>query len=109
MIRPLAPCLAALLALAACAEVQTAVDSTARRTAKGVVAETLATHLPAVPRELISPFTDCIIDNATAEEVQEFTKDVVVGVDDKTATIVRGILARPATVQCVGGSVPVRT
>lgn len=102
MIRSLTLC--AILALTACAEVQTAVDNTARRTAKGVVAETLATRFPAVPKELISSFTNCVVDNATAEELQEFTKDVVVGVDDKTARIVRDILSRPATVQCVGGT-----
>ena len=92
------------LVLGACAEFQQAVDSTARRGAKGVVAETLATRFPAVPKELITPFTDCVIDNASAEEIGEFTKDAVTGVDDKTAAIVRGVLSRPETLQCLGAS-----
>ncbi|AXI47756.1 hypothetical protein C1J03_18140 [Sulfitobacter sp. SK012] len=93
--------LATTVALSGCAEFQTAVDSTARRGAKGVVAETLAIQFPAVPKEMISPFTDCIIDNASSSEIGEFTKDTVVGTDEKTAALIRDILSRPETVECL--------
>lgn len=96
--------LSLVLGLAGCVEIQQAVDSTARRGAKGVVAETLATRFPAVPRELITPFTDCVIDNATAAEIGEFAKDAVTGVDDATAGIVRTVLSRPETLSCVGAT-----
>ena len=84
-----------IAALAACAEVEQAVDNTARAGAKGVVTETLATRFPQVPKELITPFTDCIIDNSSALEIREFAKAAVVGVDDGTAETVRNVLDRP--------------
>lgn len=89
------------LALGACTEVTEAVDSTARAGAKGVVTETLATRFPQVPKQLITPFTDCIIDYADAVEVREFARAAVVGVDETTVTTVRSILARPETRTCL--------
>lgn len=89
------------LSLAACEPVQQAVDNTARQGAKGVVTETLATRFPQVPKQLITPFTDCIIDNASALEIRDFARAAVVGVDDQTVTTVRTVLARPETVQCL--------
>lgn len=89
------------LALTACTEVQQAVDNTARQGAKGVVAETLATRFPQVPKELITPFTDCVIDNAKAVEIREFAKAAIVGVDDTTVATVKNVLSRPETVKCL--------
>lgn len=89
---------------AACAPVQQAVDQTARQGAKGVVAEALATRFPQVPKELITPFTDCVIDNASALEIRDFARAAVVGVDDQTVTTVRNVLSRPETVQCLQSS-----
>mgnify|MGYP000424545163 CR=1 FL=1 len=93
--------IACVAALTACTEVQQAVDNTARKGAKGVVTETLATRFPQVPKQLITPFTDCIIDNSTAAEIQEYIKSAATGVDDKTVATVKGVLARPATVSCI--------
>lgn len=90
-----------LLLLASCATVEQAVDNTARQGAKGVVTETLATRFPQVPKELITPFTDCIIDNADAGEIGTFAKAAVVGVDDETVATVRTVLARPETISCL--------
>ncbi|KIN60166.1 Succinate dehydrogenase [Sulfitobacter noctilucae] len=90
-----------VLALTACAPVQQAVDNTARAGAKGVVTETLATRFPQVPKQLITPFTDCIIDNASALEIRDFARAAVVGVDDQTVTTIRTVLSRPETAQCL--------
>ena len=87
--------------LTACTEMTEAVDSTARAGAKGVVTETLATRFPQVPKQLITPFTDCIIDYASAMEAREFARAAVVGVDETTVTTVRNILARPETRTCL--------
>lgn len=89
------------LMLTGCVEVQQAVDNTARQGAKGVVAETLATRFPQVPKELITPFTDCIIDNSTAVEIREYARAAVIGVEETTVTTVRNVLSRPETVQCL--------
>ncbi len=90
-----------VLFLTACAPVQQAVDTTARQGAKGVVTETLATRFPQVPKELITPFTDCIIDNSSALEIRDFARAAVLGVDDQTVATVRTVLSRPETVQCL--------
>ena len=97
----LALILTALSALAACNDVQQAVDQTARQGAKGVVTETLATRFPQVPKELITPFTDCIIDNASALEIRDFARAAVVGVDERTVETIRSVLSRPETVRCL--------
>lgn len=88
-------------ALTACTQVQQAVDDTARAGAKGVVTETLATRFPQVPKELITPFTDCIIDNSSAGEIRDFARAAVVGVDEQTVATVRMVLSRPETVACL--------
>lgn len=90
-----------LATVAACTEVQTAVDNTARAGAKGVITETLATRFPQVPKELITPFTDCIIDNSDALEIREYARAAVTGVTDTTVATVRTVLARPQTADCL--------
>lgn len=90
--------------LTACTDVQQVVDTTARNGAKGVVTETLATRFPQVPKQLITPFTDCIIDNSSALEIRDFARAAIVGVDDQTVETVRVVLSRPQTVQCLQGS-----
>ncbi|MDF1727976.1 MAG: hypothetical protein P1U53_09510 [Sulfitobacter sp.] len=87
--------------LVACAPAQQAVDNAARVGAKGVVTETLATRFPQVPKQLITPFTDCIIDNASALELRVFARSALVGVDEETVATVRTILTRPETVSCL--------
>jgi len=97
MIRFLLPA----LALTACTEIQTVVDNTAREGTKGVVAETLATRFPQVPAQLLTPFTDCVIDNATAIELRDLARSALSGVDEMTVTTVRNTLARPETQSCL--------
>jgi hypothetical protein len=90
-----------LLALTACAETTQAVDGVARKSAKAAVAETIVTRFPMVPKAYVTPFTDCIIENASAREIGEFAKDAVIGVRETTAVLVRGVLERPETQQCI--------
>ncbi|MEO0389448.1 MAG: hypothetical protein AAF218_00765 [Pseudomonadota bacterium] len=90
--------------LAACAQTQAAVDDIARRSAKAAVAETLTTRLPFVPQASVTPFTDCIIDNASAREIARFAQDAVTGVDDQTVALTQEVLARPATTQCIAST-----
>lgn len=87
--------------LSACTEASQRVDTMAREGAKGVVTETIATRFPQVPKQLITPFTDCIIDNSDANEIRVFAKSAVIGVDDTTVATVRTVLSRPETVRCL--------
>ena len=91
--------------LGACADIQSATDKAGRDAAKTILPETLAVYFPQVPKEFYTPFTDCIVDNALASEVQSLASDVVVGVDTGTAEVVRTILARPETQQCLSSRV----
>ncbi|MFT6022224.1 MAG: hypothetical protein ACI9PY_000333 [Ascidiaceihabitans sp.] len=101
MLKPAFMTLGLLVALVGCDSATKAVDDVARRSAKASVSEALATRFPAVPNKLVTPFTDCIIDNSSGREIAEFAKDAVVGVDEATVVLVRSVLERPETVQCV--------
>lgn len=91
----------AALCLAGCEQASQAADDVARRSAKAAVSETLVTRFPTVPSAAVTPFTDCIIDNASAREIGEFAKDAVIGVSETTATLVRGVMERKPTQTCV--------
>lgn len=93
--------LVALLALTACEEATQAVDGVARRSAKAAVSEALTTRFPAVPEAAVTPFTDCVIDNASAREIGEFAKDAVIGVSETTVSLIRTVLERPETQNCI--------
>lgn len=93
--------LTGLVALTACEETTRAVDDAARRSAKVAVNETIATRFPAVPKGALSPFTDCVIDNSNANEIGQFARDAVIGVSETTAVLVRTVLERPETQQCI--------
>ncbi|MEL6466139.1 MAG: hypothetical protein AAFQ58_14320 [Pseudomonadota bacterium] len=96
-----ATAIAAALTLTACEEATQAVDDVARRSAKAAVSETLVTRFPAVPKQAVTPFTDCVIDNSTAREIGEFAKDAVIGVSETTVALVRSVLERRETQQCI--------
>jgi hypothetical protein len=87
-------------ALAGCTEATKAVDDVARRSAKEAVAETLTTRFPTVPKAVVTPFTDCIIDNSSGSEIGKFAKAAVVGADETTVALITDILGRSATQQC---------
>jgi hypothetical protein len=87
-------------ALTGCAEATKAVDEVARRSAKAAVAETLIIRFPLVTKTVVTPLTDCIIDNASGLEIGQFVKVDVVGSDDTTVALISDILDRPATQQC---------
>lgn len=93
--------ISALIALTACAETQQAVDTVARDAAKAAVNEALVTRFPGVPKQAVTPFTDCIIDNASGREIATLAKDAVVGTSEITVSVVQGILNRSETQTCV--------
>ncbi|WP_300035977.1 hypothetical protein [uncultured Roseobacter sp.] len=94
------------LVLGACADIQQATDQAGRNTAKTILPEALAVYFPQVPKSLFKPFTDCVVDNADASEVQSLAADAVTGVDAGTADTIRAVLARPVTQQCLAAAAP---
>ncbi|MFK7875982.1 MAG: hypothetical protein AB8B71_09420 [Paracoccaceae bacterium] len=93
--------ISALFLLMGCAEATQSVDDVARTAAKSAVDEALVTRFPSVPKQSVTPFTDCVIDNATAREIGQFAKDAVLGTSEITVSLIQGILGRSETQTCV--------
>lgn len=93
--------LAVLCCLGACSTITQATDKAGRDAAKTILPEALAVYFPQVPKSMFEPFTDCVVDNANASEVQALAADAVVGVDQGTADTVRAVLARPEAQSCL--------
>ncbi len=85
-----------ILALAACTP--EAQDELARDAAKTAVRPVLEEQFPGVPLE---PATDCVIDNARANEILALAADAVTGPTASTIEIVSNILSRPGTLTCL--------
>ncbi|MDW3183006.1 hypothetical protein [Roseobacter sp.] len=98
--------LCAAFALSACVEIQQATDRAGRDTAKTILPEALAIYFPQVPKALFTPFTNCVVDNADASEVQSLAADAITGVDQGTADTIRTVLARPDTQNCLRAAAP---
>lgn len=82
--------------LAACAQ-QTQDDLT-RSAAKRAVRPVLESRFPGIPLE---PATDCIIDNASSQELLALAGDAVTGPTASTVEIVGNVASRPDTIQCL--------
>lgn len=86
----------AVMALSAC-DPQAMADSVGRRAAASVV-------LPVMQRDMATPqaqrATDCIVQNASAAEVQALARDVAVVAGTLTEANIRAIALRPETQAC---------
>ena len=92
----------ALAFLAGCDTAQEAVDDAARVTAKATIEKVLTAHLPVgVPAKLVTPYSDCLIDSASAKELFKLSRASVTGVDADTISLVTDMLQRPASTKCI--------
>ena len=85
-----------LVALSACTTAQQ--DALAQDAAKRAVRPVLADKFPGVPLE---PAVDCVIENATAQEILNLAADSVTGPTASTVEITTRIVARPETIRCL--------
>ena len=85
-----------LVFLAACTPA--AQDQLAREAARQAIRPVLEQRLPGVP---VEPATDCIINNASAQEILSLAADAVGGVTASTVEIVTNIAVRPDTIECL--------
>lgn len=90
----------AALGLAGCAEVQDASDNLARDGARATVDKVLVTRFPGVDGSKVTPYTDCVINNASGREIGSLARAALVGVDESTVSLVLDIAQRPETAQC---------
>lgn len=93
-----------LLTVSSCAETQAAVDTSARNAAKATVEKVVVTELPGVPASQVTPYSDCIIDSASAKEIFKLSSAAVLGVQPDTVSLVTDIVERPTTLKCIASA-----
>lgn len=87
------------VSLTACLNTENAVEQTSRGAAKSVVNAVVASKFPGVDA---APYTDCIIDNATTEEIFNLAKGAITGSPTEAAvSTVVTIASRPAATNCI--------
>ena len=97
---------AGALALSACDTIEAKTDATGRDLSARVVAEVVATRIPGIPNQLVSPAIECVVHYAQAKEVRSLAKAAITGIDESTVTTVTDIMRRPDTVACMREKVP---
>ncbi len=98
--KPILFAIAAVISLAACSDVQKATDDIARTGARAAVDEVLVTRFPNVDGNKVTPYTDCVINNASGREIGTLARAALTGVDEGTVSLVVDIAQRPDTAQC---------
>ncbi len=88
-----------LPALAACDPA--AGDRLARDAARSVIGRTVATRFPGVP---VQPAIDCLIDNASPNEILGLASDTVTGPTAATTETILAIARRPEAIRCFAAS-----
>lgn len=73
-------------------------EEVARDTARDVVDPIVAEKFPGVP---VKPVTDCVIDNATLQELLTLSAAAGTGNNAKAAEVVGDIVSRPETIKCI--------
>lgn len=90
----------AILTLVACSP-QDMADKVGRRAAESVVLPVVSNYFPG-PQAQIA--TSCVINNASAQEIQTLARDVAVEAGTSTVRTVLTIAGRPETVACLSQS-----
>jgi predicted ThiF/HesA family dinucleotide-utilizing enzyme len=73
-------------------------EQVARDQAKSVVTPIVAQKFPGLPTE---PVTNCVIDNATFQEIVTLAAATGTGSNAKAVKVVMDVASRPATIKCV--------
>lgn len=91
--------MAMTLALAACSPTDVA-DKVGRRAAETVVRPVVSDYMTGAEAEVV---TRCIVDNASADEVQQLSRDVGVVAGSTTVDLVLRMSRNAATSACLAG------
>lgn len=89
------------LALAACVGFQDVADQLARQQARTYIDGEVQRRFPGVDA---TPITNCVIDNASAQEIVTIAGGIAFGNSEAATATVNAILQRPATLQCAAGN-----
>ncbi len=85
-----------VLLLAACTPAQQ--DDLTRQAAKNAIRPVLEQKFPGVAA---GPAADCVVDNASSQELLALAADAVTGPTASTGQIVSNIVSRPETLACL--------
>lgn len=99
--KPIALALIAVFPLSACVGFQDVADQLARQQARTFVNTEVERRFPGVDA---TPITNCVIDNASAQEIVTIAGGIALGNTDAASGAVSDILQRPATLQCTAGN-----
>ncbi|GAB5448618.1 succinate dehydrogenase [Gymnodinialimonas sp.] len=89
------------LPLTACVGFQDVADQLARQQARTFVNAEVEQRFPGVDA---TPITNCVIDNASAQEIVTIAGGIALGNTEAASNTVSTILQRPATLQCTAGN-----
>ena len=91
------------VALSACVAGEAAMQDTSRALARSAVNSAAQQYFPGVD---VSPFTDCVINNATTSEIVQLARAASAGSSGATEAlpVVRTIAERPETAKCLLGN-----
>ena len=84
------------LVLGACTSMQR--DQVTREAARSVVTRVVVERFPGLP---VQPSIDCVIDNATTDELLSLASEAITGPTAASTQTVAGIATRPRTIQCL--------
>lgn len=93
--------LVGVLSLSACVGFQDVADQLARQQARTFVNAEVESRFPGVDA---TPITNCVIDNASAQEIVTIAGGIALGNTEAASSTVGDILQRPATLQCTAGN-----
>ncbi len=93
--------LVACVGLLGCAEMRQSADTLARDSARAAVDEALVTRFPGIDGTRVTPYTDCLIDNATRSEIATLARAAVTGVNEATVSLITGMIQRPEISTCL--------
>ena len=98
MIRPFAPVLCLGMLLSGCVGgFQDVADQIAREQARTYVNQEVERRFPGVDASVV---TDCVINNASAQEIVTIAGGIALGNTEAASNTVSTVLQRPATIQC---------
>ncbi|WP_224813683.1 succinate dehydrogenase [Hasllibacter sp. MH4015] len=98
---PAALLVAAPLLLSGCVGFQDVADQLAREQARQYVDAEVQQRFPGVDA---TPITNCVIDNASAQEIITIAGGIALGNTEAASGTVSEVLQRPATLQCTAGN-----
>ncbi|WP_371168215.1 succinate dehydrogenase [Aliiroseovarius sp. 2305UL8-7] len=87
-----------VLVLSGCEAAGVATDQIVRQQAKVAINAAVAQRFPGVNAE---PITNCVVDNATTQEIVTIAGAAAAGTPETSSRTIIEIVQRPATLQCI--------